>query len=210
MSHHRKTLTIALGLGIVFAAVLGTAAPAHAQYQPGYYPPPPPPPPPPRGVYRSGLIFGAGLGVGGISMSDCGNVCGVSGLAELHIGGMIAPRVALMGDFWLGFRTFDDPAIGSGTLYNGIYTLAAQVWLADMLWVKGGLGFGRGTIDADLYSDDESGFAILLAAGVELYQQYNYAVDLQLRYGHVSYDSLANGGFGGTSQYGLMVGFNWY
>ena len=36
--------------------------------------------------------------------------------------------------------------------------------------------------------DDESGFAFMLAAGIELVQSYNFALDLQLRYGNAAYD----------------------
>ncbi len=211
MTHRRKTLTIALGFGIALAAVLGTAAPAHAQYQPGYYPPPPPPPPPPRGVYRSGLILGAAIGVGGFTYSDCGDLCGFALSGELHIGGMIAPRLALMGDFWAGGHYFSNDAYnGSGSTYNGIYTLAAQYWVTDNLWLKGGLGFGHISIDSDAGTADDSGFAFMLAAGLELFQQYNYAMDLQLRYGNATYTNSNSGGAGDTSMFALLIGFNWY
>ena len=213
MTHHRKTLTIALGFGIALAAVLGTAAPAHAQYAPGYYPPPPPPPPPPRGVYRSGFIFGGSLGLGLIHYSDCGSLCGFAISGELHVGGMIGPRLALMGDFWGSSHFFSDDGSqtgNGGSTTNGIYTLALQYWPADNLWLKGGIGFGHITVDTDDYTLDDSGFAFMLAAGIELVQAYNYAMDLQVRYGNASYtDSNANGA-GDTSTFTVMIGFNWY
>src|SRR4051794_25934996 len=91
-------------LGLATIAILGSATVAHAQYQappPGYYAPPPryayPPPPSPRyGMYRSGLVFGVGLGFGGIAAQDCGDICGPAGAFEFHIGGMLNPRLALM------------------------------------------------------------------------------------------------------------------
>jgi hypothetical protein len=57
--------------------------------------------------------------------------------------------------------------------------------------------------------DDETGFAFMLAAGIELVQSYNYALDLQLRYGNVAYGG-GNNGAGDLSMYALMIGFNWY
>ncbi len=215
MRNHRKSLTLALGLGIALATVLGTTSAAHAQYAPGYYPPPPPPPPPPRGVYRSCLVFGGSLGLGGFWYADCGDICGFALSGELHIGGMIAPRMALMGDFWEGYHYFSNDAYnGSGSTYNGIYTLAAQYWVNDVLWVKGGLGFGHITVTAGDYyyggRADDSGFAFMLAAGVEVFQAYNYAMDLQLRYGNATYSSSGPDSPGNTSMFTAMIGFNWY
>ena len=210
MSQHRKTLTFALGLGIALATVLGTASPAQAQYAPGYYPPPPPPPPP-RGVYRSGLIWGFGLGLGGFVYSDCADLCGFAPSGEFHIGGMIAPRLALMGDFWGGYHYFsNDLYNGSGSTWNGVYTLAAQYWVNDVIWLKGGLGYGHITIDSDAGTADDSGFAFMLAAGIEIVQSYNFALDLQLRYGNATYTAANSGGAGDTNMFTAMVGFNWY
>jgi hypothetical protein len=216
----RPRKTLAAGLGIAILTLLGSISVAHAQYGPppqGYPPPPyyppPPPPPPPHGVYRSGLVYGFSLGAGGLSISDCGDVCGAVGMAEFHLGGMIGPRLALMGDFWESIRYFSDANLGNGETFNGIYTLAAQYWLTDQLWVKGGVGFGRLEIDSDdegIAIDDESGFAFMLAGGIEIVQSYNFALDLQLRYGNVAYSSEANGGAGDANTFGFMVGFNWY
>jgi hypothetical protein len=215
----RSRKTLAVGLGITLLTLLGSLSVAQAQYgpppqayPPSYYPPPPPPPPP-RGVYRSGLVYGFSLGVGGLSLPDCGDVCGGVGMAEFHLGGMIAPRLAIMGDFWESVRYFSDANLGTGETFHGIYTLAAQYWLTDQLWVKGGLGFGRIQIDtdnSDFPVDDESGFAFMLAAGIEIVQSYNFALDLQLRYGNVTYSSESSGGAGDANTFGFMVGFNWY
>jgi hypothetical protein len=206
----RKLLTV--GLAAALLTILGSASVAQAQYygRPSYGRAP-------RGVYRSGVIFGFSLGVGGISASNCGDLCGLSGLAEVHIGGMIAPQVALMGDFWEGLHYFsNDSYFGSGETWNGVYTAALQYWPLYNVWLKGGLGFGRLQLNVDSYYngysvnvDDETGFAFMLAAGIELVQSYNYALDLQLRYGNVAYGGGTNGA-GDLSMYALMIGFNWY
>ena len=84
---------------------------AEAQgYPPPYYPPPPPPPPPP-GVFRSGLVFGFSGGVGAIHVDGwVGDACGIAGLLEGHIGGMINPRMALMLEILGGPRRLGAPA----------------------------------------------------------------------------------------------------
>jgi len=210
---HRRTVTFALGVGIVVGAVLGAAPAAEAQYaRPYYYPPPPPPPPPPRGVYRSGLIVGGAVGLGGFWYSDCADICGFALSGELHIGGMVAPRLALMGDFWASGHYFSNDAYNiDGETYNGIYTLAAQYWLTDNLWVKGGLGFGHLTVTSYYYGTvDDSAFAFMLAGGVEIFQAYNYAMDLQLRYGNATYTGAGTDSAGDTSMLTVMIGFNWY
>ncbi|HEY5089437.1 MAG TPA: outer membrane beta-barrel protein [Polyangia bacterium] len=216
----RKNLVV--GLGIALLTLLGSFSVAQAQYAPPppYYPPPPPPPP--RGVYRSGLVYGFALGIGSFAFADCGDVCGPAGMFEGHIGGMIGPRLALEGDFWGGVHTFSDTQfnLGTGTTYNGIYTLALQYWLTDIIWIKGGLGGGNVQISSDnncdlnlnCNVDDETGFAFMLGAGIEIVQSYYFALDLQLRYGNVVYSAANNGGFGDgdTNMFALMVGFNWY
>ncbi len=202
-----------VGLAAAALTLLGSAAPAEAQYygRPYYARAP-------RGVYRAGLVFGFSLGIGGISASSCGDLCGFAGVAEGHIGGMIAPNVAVMGDFWEGLHYFSGvPGLGSGETWNGVYTAALQWWPTYNIWLKGGLGFGRLLLNANggyyygysVNVDDETGFAFMLAAGIEILQSYNWAMDLQARYGNVAYGG-GGGSAGDLSMYALMIGFNWY
>src|SRR6185369_13049751 len=122
---------LTLGAFTAAAVLLGTLSVAHAQYRqapPGYGPPPGyyPPPPPSRYVYRSGLVIGGSLGVGGIASSNnCGGDCGAAFAIEGHIGGMLNPRFALMGDFWLNAHSNPDPGVDS-TTYQSINTFAGQ------------------------------------------------------------------------------------
>jgi hypothetical protein len=198
-----------LGLVIVATLLLGSVSSAFAQYQPppqGYPPPQyyPPPPPPPRGMYRDGFLIGVGIGFGGISADACGDFCGGALALELHLGGMINPRMGVMGDFWGNFHPIPN---SDGTTSHSISTLALQYWLTDIIWLKGGLGIGRMQITSDSAGSigDETGFAIMGAGGIELVQATTFALDLQLRLGHGFYSQ-----GGDVNNLAFMAGFNWY
>jgi len=192
-----KRLALVFGFGLL--ATFGSLSAAHAQYgapRPYYGGPPPA-----RGVYRGGLVFGGSLGLGLISSDNCGPYCGSAGSIEGHIGGMLNPRLALMGDFWGAAHRWDD-AYGSGTTYQGIYVVAVQYWATDFLWLKGGAGFAQLEVSG---LPDESGPGILGAIGVEVVQSYNFALDLQFRLGHGFYDTGPD-----VNNLAFMVGVNWY
>jgi hypothetical protein len=54
-------------------------------------------------------------------------------------------------------------------------------------------------------NNSESGFAIMGALGVEVVQSYNFALDLQGRFGHGFYSQ-----GGDVNNFAFMVGVNWY
>ena len=197
-----KRLAFAIGIGLI--TTFASLSAAEAQY--GY----PPPPPRPRGVYREGLTFGGALGLGIIDGPNCTTVCGGSFMGELHVGGMLNPRLALVGDVWVGARYFTDPVIGNGSTYNSIWTIALQYWVTPIIWIKGGVGFANLTIsdendpNVSIAFDNESGGAVMGAAGVEVVQSYNWALDLQVRAGHAFYDG------GDLNNLAFMVGLSWF
>jgi hypothetical protein len=195
-----KRLAFAIGIGLI--TTFASLSAAQAQY--GY-----PPPPGPRGVYRNGLTFGGSLGFGAIDGPNCFSVCGGGFMGEGHIGGMLNPRLALMGTGWLGARYFNDATYGTGSTYNTFWTLNLQYWLTDIIWINGGIGFARLQIyfDQDLSGfpyDDETGAALTGGAGIEIVRSYNWALDLQVRAGHAFYDG------GDLNNLAFMVGINWY
>lgn len=201
---------ITLGLAVLTVLVLGTASAANAQYYGApprrtYGYPPPPPPPPAYRMYRSGLIIGGALGFGGMSAYQCGDVCGFSGAGEFHIGGMLNPRLALMGDFWGNWHHISNSDASS---IHSLYTLALQYWATDIFWIKGGLGGSTMSITSDFdgftYSD-ESGLGFLAAGGLEIVQAGFFAVDVQLRYGHGFFDI-----DGDVNSWAVMIGANWF
>jgi hypothetical protein len=169
-------------------------------------PPPPyaPPLPDPPGIHRRGFIFGFSLGAGTMGCSDCGGSDTLGGLSlELHLGGMLTPRVALMFDGSGVVHTFE----GGGSLTHVVDTVALQVWAADRLWLKGGLGIGQLTASESESSStlrSETRAAAMLAIGVELFQGRSSALDLQLRGAATSFSdaTVTNGS--------LLIGYSWY
>jgi hypothetical protein len=205
-----RATRLGLGLGLAMIIVLGTTSVAHAQYQsPGYYNappprygyPPPPPPPPPRGMYRQGLIVGFALGGGGIE-GNCGiGFCGGAVSGEFHIGGMLNPRLAMMFDLWGNARNIDGT---TDTFSQTFWTVAGQYWIADIVWLKGGLGISHVQV-SDVYGayQDDTALGVMLGGGVEVLQVGNMALDLQFRAGFGFYNpSLDN--------YAFLVGLSWY
>jgi hypothetical protein len=193
---------LAVAFGITLLTAFGSVSAAQAQYAPRpYYAPPPP-----RGVYRSGLVFGGSIGAGATASSGCGVYCGGSGMIEGHLGGMLNPRLALVGDFFGSVHPWDD-GIYTGQTYQGLFTFAAQYWATDILWLKGGVGFSHLQFgyDGDIPLSDESGLALMAAVGVELVQSYNFTLDGHLRLGRGVYSTGPD-----VNNIGLMIGVNWY
>jgi hypothetical protein len=214
---HRKNLL--LGIGVVLLTVLGSVSVADAQgYPPPYYPPPPPPPP--RGVFRAGIVWGFALGLGDVNSANCpngGSACGGAFAVEGHLGGMISPRTAVMFEAWGADHPYSFAGTDHETI-NSFWTGAAQFWLSDLFWIKGGAGLAvlRETTDCgyDYYGNtlvcgnDKTGFALFGAAGVEILQSYNFALDIQGRIGAGFYGD--SGGTFNVENYAILVGFNWY
>ncbi len=203
-----------LALSSLFASLVlttvatATAQPASSPPPPppdyGYAPPPPPPPPSFGVVDRKGFIIGFSLGGGSFSSAECNNCDSLSGVGlDIHLGGMLTPRLALM---------FDGSGVAhteeNGSVIHIIDTVAAQYWVTPRVWLKGGLGIGRLSVndrDGNEIAASETGTGALFAAGVELVQSRTFALDLQLRASAVSYDNVDT-----ISMTSLTVGVNWY
>jgi hypothetical protein len=112
-----------------------------------------------------------------------------------------------MGDFFAAVHSWDIGGGYSGQTYNGIYTIAAQYWATDIIWLKGGVGLAHLQFgyDGAVPINDETGPAFLVAGGVEVVQSFNFALDLQLRVGHGSYSDGPD-----VTNIAFMVGINWY
>lgn len=191
-------------------ASLALLVPALAAAQPGAYAPPPPPPPP--GYYaqpvaappavRSGFLIGFSLGGGSIGCDNCEET--LDGVAlDIHLGGMITPQLGLMFDGMGVAHSFE----GGGTLISVVDTIAAQYWVTPQLWIKGGIGIGRMTIndaDGEEVAESETGSAAMFGVGYELVSSRTFALDLQLRGAVAHYEDID------VQMGSLGLGLNWY
>ena len=153
---------------------------------------------PRTGVKRDGFLVGIGAGAGMMTCDGCRNLEGLA--VNLTLGGMVSQRAAVMFDGW-GVIHFAD----GGQLINNASTVAAQLWVSDRAWIKGGLGLGRLMAQGnDGESDSIGGVAVTAAAGYEVSQGASSAVDLQLRLATVSYEH------GSLQQVAVNLAYNWY
>ena len=182
----------------------------------GYAPPGPPPPPPayqqpnygpppaPMGIQRDGFVIGFSIGGGLLTNDSCDTCDSLEGPgAELHLGFMLTPQLALLVEGYAVSHTESNI-----TLTQTMGVLAAQFWVAPNMWLKGGLGSGHLALSNDVgeeFAVSEDGAGLMIAAGFEVYQGQAFAVDLSLRAAAVSYEDADT-----VTQTAATVGFNWY
>jgi hypothetical protein len=206
-----KTLAL---LAFLLAPGLAAAQGYYGGSGPGYYNNPPPNP---GGFHqRQGrLAWGFSLGLGGMhdagsNVTSCNN-CNYNPMAlefDGHIGGMLSPRFALLGEFQVNAQTVhSDVYDGDTILSQNVLMIAGQYWLTPQLWIKGGIGFAHLQAD-DAYFQYElaDGGAIMGGVGYELMSARNFSVDLQGRIIQGSYDSFNDSVTSAT----VGVGLNWY
>lgn len=200
---------------LLVLAVLAVPGLAGAQ---GYYGGGYGPPPVPGGFHnRTGrLAWGFSVGLGGmhddgsdITMCDNCNYSPVTVEVDGHIGGMLSPRFALLGEFQGNAQTVHSDAFNGDTiLTQSAIMLAGQFWVTPQLWIKGGIGFAH--LDAqDSFGnawDFGGGGAVMAGAGYELLSARNFAVDLQARIIEGAYNSGNDHITSGT----IGLGLNWY
>jgi hypothetical protein len=172
----------------------GATPPAHAS----------PSPAAPR--IRQGLVIGAGLGAGSVSTAACFD-CGPGTALEFHVGGMLNPRLALMGELWF-FGRSGTPA----STNQNLYTVAAQYWATDRLWFKVAMGGAAFQVTGDnvqmgnetlVIAEKRNGLGLAGVGGLEALQIGTFALDLELRLGRGFY------GKGNVDEVGIMVGPSW-
>ena len=155
---------------------------------------------------RSGLTVGIGLGLGnmGCEGNGCEDVTEAAGI-DGHIGVMLIPRLALIGELW-GMGHTEDRV----TITQTIATIGAQLWLTRRLWLRGGLGVAHSSfnydgdlIDISSRSDTVPGFT--LGAGIEVVATRHFALDLSLRGGTGVYEDDTR-----VNNLMLGVGASWY
>lgn len=162
-------------------------------------------------VEREGFLFGFSIGGGSISCEDCdGSASGPT--LDLHIGTMVGEKMAVMFDgSGIAVSEEDDYGDKINETYT-VDTIALQYWVADRVWVKGGIGvaYTRWSCPdcADAYTN--TGLGLMAAAGVELVQKGKFALDIQGRFLTSKHDLYDTGTGIRFNQIMGMVGFNWY
>jgi hypothetical protein len=136
---------------------------------------------------RSGITFGGELGFGTVACDEtndggCESFNSAPGL-DVHLGGMLSPRLALVGDVW-GMRHAEDHS----TFSQAIATAGLRVWLLRSIWLAGGIGAARVSWTYDsgplsLMDQTDTVPAVMGAIGWELISTPKLAVEVSLRAG---------------------------
>ncbi len=168
------------------------------------------------------LMFGASVGLG--AMSDRGGSieCAgctystISGEGDLHLGGFLGPRFALMGEVQVNAQTLSSSRFTgqTSTLVQSALMLAGQFWITPQLWIKGGIGFANIQVDTSYYGDGvtdattqpENGVAIMGAVGYEVLSAPYFSIDVMGRLINASYKGIDNNVTGAT----IGIGISWY
>ncbi len=155
---------------------------------------------------RHGFVIGGALG-GGVIWAGCDD-CDVRpsiGL-DFHVGGMLSPRLALLFNA-SGATSYTQDIAPTRYVASLLYAGAAQYFLAQPIWIKGGVGVARVVqSDAPLFEtfESETGFGFLLAGGFELLQRETFALDAQLAVSPAFYSGTS------VTDVVALVGVNWY
>lgn len=168
------------------------------------------------------LMFGASVGLGGMSDRGGDIQCSgctystVSGEGDLHLGGFLGPRFALMGEVQVNAQTLSSSRFTgqTSTLVQSALMLAGQFWITPQLWIKGGIGFANIQVDTSYYGDGitdattqpENGGAIMGAVGYEILSAPYFSIDLMGRVINASYKGIDNNVTGAT----IGIGISWY
>lgn len=197
------------------AVLLAVSAPGLASAQ-GYYGPPPRD----AGGFHhrmNRLAWGFSIGLGGMhdggtGITQCDQSCDYNPAAfeaDIHIGGFITPRAALLFEGQVNGQTVHADAINGDTvLTQSAAMIALQYWLTPQLWVKGGIGFAHLDASDDYGTTDDfgGGGAIMGAVGFELMSTRRFALDLQGRIIEGEYHGIDDSITSAT----VGLGFNWY
>ncbi len=194
-------------LGLAAAVLLGSSSKASAQYygRPRYYAPAPAYYPP--SAYRSGLVIGGGIGFGGLTADQCGDLCGGGLSLEGHIGGMLNPQVGA------DVRRLDgdspDHQHRRRHHQHALHRRAAVLGVADRL-AQGRhrpRQHARSAATASGRSPTRPASRSWAAPASSWCRAGPFALDLQGRVGHTFF---ADADGGPITQYAFMIGFNWY
>jgi hypothetical protein len=145
---------------------------------------------------RQGFVWGFSVGGGSLSCDGCESESGVA--VGVHAGGMIDDKMAILFDGQgVGISEPDD----STTVFV-VDSLALRYWVADRLWVQGGVGIG--SIDNSRFGKTQNGLGFMAGGGFELTNGDRFVLDLQGRFGTADIDGQR------LNSVSAHLGFNWY
>jgi hypothetical protein len=165
-------------------------------------------------VQRRGVTLGVGASLGGMTSAsedltecfDC-DYQPVAGAFDIHLGGMVNPRMAIMGELFIPAQLIDDEF--ADFLVQPMLFAALQYWLTPHFWLKGGLCFASLQVNfGDTGDSDEidTGGAWQAQAGFEVLQAPNFTIDINGRLTGASYNGIDDNVVTGT----VGIGANWY
>ncbi len=190
---------------------------------------------------RIGLFIGASFGRGSIGV-ECDDCVGGGGTLteafslEGHVGYMLTPQLALVGEHWTvrynarGGALFNDSA--PHLVAQHVSSLGAQVFLADTIWIRTGFGVGWHITDGDYAKEhlrdsmsanvegaqalqplgpqtseaDSAGGSYFAAIGWEVAHSRSFVAEVQLRAASTVRRDRAYE----VQNVGLNVGASWY
>ncbi|GLB52485.1 hypothetical protein NBRC110019_15250 [Neptunitalea chrysea] len=164
---------------------------------------------------RKGFVIGLGISGGAISISDTetgqdfDKGQGSLSLPNIKLGYMVNERLAVL------LNT-------SGMIYSQneydrsfeTFLPSVQYWVKNNLWISGGIGLAIDMpalydVEDNLNDDFNAGCAVGLSVGHEIYQQKNFAIDLQLQT-TAGRTFFKGDGHRDAATISVGVGFNWY
>lgn len=213
------------------AALLLGAPSAHGKPMPPPPPPPPPdsggavapqpqPPPPPataptqteeQGFHRSGWFAGFDLSLGVLNAEGSQDGWSGGGI-NAHFGGMLTERIGVLFELSGGsYNAPQDYFNPSVTQSQTTVAIGGQVWLNDLVWLRG--GFGATQLETMIDTEPQGsmdGRSLLLGAGIELMHRTSFVLDLSGRMTFTGYPADNGMTAPRTTTWNLGVGFNWY
>jgi hypothetical protein len=166
---------------------------------------------------RHGFVAGLAMGGGTVDTEfaytddSCGEAQRCSPLLggfgfELHAGGMLTPRLALMGDMYI-VEVIGDNQVTA----QGIAGPAVQYWTHDRLWLRGtiGMAYKAHIQQIAIFGPDEDqesrGLGLAAAVGYERLRGRHFVLDLRARAGLALYNDQGAG-----TQMTASLGVNFY
>jgi hypothetical protein len=158
---------------------------------------------PPQGPFpiRQGLVVGGSLGLG-YGFIDCTG-CSAGGVAlDAHLGGMITPQLAIMGEV----QGMAMPWLNGSTITHTALAAVVRYYLAQRWFLEGGLGVGHLEIenyDGSTAFAAANAFSALVAGGVEIVQSPRWSLNLDAREVSTFYNPAIH-------NFSLNLGIDWF